>query len=136
MFKENIEKDSKSATVDSKEISQMPIAIEDFRNYYLTQRASVRGRRNAIAEKGSKETLWRKGFPLGIFRKAVPLKRSRSSIRRDSWDDFEICRMVRAQFPSTFKEQVLGKQRQSISLPDIVISLENEQIEGFQIRED
>ena len=133
MLKENIEKDNKPATVDSKEISKMPIVIEDFRNYYLTQRASVRGRRNAIAEKGSKETLWRKGFPFGIFCKSVPLRRSRSSVRRDSWDDYEICRMARAQFPSTFKEQALEKRRPSISLPDIAISLENE--ETAEVRE-
>ena len=135
MLKENIEKDSKPATGDGKDISQLPIVIEDFRNYYLTQRASVRGRRNAIAERGSKETVWRKGFPFGIFCKAIPLRRSRSSIRRDSWDDHEICRMARAQFPSTFKEQVLEKKRRSISLPDIVISLENEEIKKCQIQE-
>ena len=86
-------------------------AVEDFRNFYLTQRAVIKGRRNAlwgdVMKKQLSDGKWNPSVLRYLPMNFILWRRE----RRDSWSDMEVRRMVKAQWQSGSIELAVVRDR-------------------------
>ncbi len=79
--------------------------LDDFRSYYLMQKATLRGRRNAVGEDSLKQVIViRKHIVAQLMSRLSHLGCFQTSpARRDSWSDEEMRQIIRAQWPAVYK---------------------------------
>ena len=89
--------------------------VEEFRNFYLTQRAIMKGRRNALRGNELKEQISGRKLNFSLRRHFPAAIDTWQNKRRDSWNDTEVKRMIKAQWPVIKDETVMVRSR-SLSL--------------------